>query len=55
LRLTINVNNILVIIKVKLINAQNVGSLPTAEECDKAKKGAFKKKIIVNNFLKYVE
>jgi len=41
LRLIIGVNNVIVIIKVDLINTQNVGPLSAAEECGKVKKGAF--------------
>jgi len=44
LRLTVDVNNVLEIIKVNLINAQNLGPLSTEEERGKLKKILFKEK-----------
>jgi len=44
LRLTVDVNNVLEIIKVNLINAQNLGPLSTEEEYGKIKKRRFLEK-----------
>jgi hypothetical protein len=56
LRLTVDLNNILEIIKVILIDGQNLGPLSTEEECGKIKKKRFlEKKIYSEKFSEYVE
>jgi hypothetical protein len=44
LRLTVDLNNFLEIIKVILIDAQNLGPLSTEEKCGKVIKALFREK-----------